>query len=590
MSSELSGSSHESSSQKPSLSIEKIMHCQQVLFDGYIRTELLSTIPDELLVAKDVISLCSHFYVLNITKLMEAHVKEDERSNDIVQNGVDADALERLSKDLINNKEYFIAYKILKMLSDRVMSEYHSQLIAKLQHAVFHQLLARLLSHWNAKQDVDIQNECIQEFEQALKSSESDSLYRSFADALHEFKRYRLAIEQYQKAINSINWSKGKKHRLNFKMAVDCHRIGNCYQELNDEENQKKFHEQAEPYYQKAIELSPINSRYFHNYGKLLKGMERYKEAIEIFNKAIISDKSMLNSMKFKSRSMLNAAKCHIALQDYASAEVVYQKLIDEDPSNDTHYNHYLYGIVLKKNNNFEAALDKFKISLRYQPNSGKYALKCAICYEKLGDYQAANEFYLKAVHINGSNGDNVECMAAYAKFLRYIMNDCEQAMLYCHKAGEIDSKDVASHYQLAKLYRDYRKDYIEAEKYYLKCLEFDYSGFLINGSYGYLLYLLGDYEKALKFVQIELKIDDMNKWTHYYHALIHKIKGNVEESEIALLNAVRLVEKGNRKRILSVLALKKESKKDDNEMHQRFENMVLLKLNSQNDTDCQLI
>ena len=91
-------------------------------------------------------------------------------------------------------------------------------------------------------------------------------------------------------------------------------------------------------------------------------------------------------------------------------------------------------------------------------------------------------------------------------------------------------------------MWRDFAKDFEKAEIYYLKALEIDHNTPAINGSYGYLLYLMGDYEKAMKYIEKELKINKRNKWAYFYHGLLNKIQGNDEIAEKELLRAISVM------------------------------------------------
>ena len=88
---------------------------------------------------------------------------------------------------------------------------------------------------------------------------------------------------------------------------------------------------------------------------------------------------------------------------------------------------------------------------------------------------------------------------------------------------------------------RDYKKDYKESEKWYLKSLALSDKHF--NGSYGYLLYLMGEYDKAMGFVQKELKLTG-NKyiWGYFYLGLLQRLGGDNEDSEVSLMKAVEVM------------------------------------------------
>ena len=61
---------------------------------------------------------------------------------------------------------------------------------------------------------------------------------------------------------------------------------------------------------------------------------------------------------------------------------------------------------------------------------------------------------------------------------------------------------------------------------YYLKCLEINpRDNESANGSYGYLLYLMGQYNEGLKYIKIELEIGDDDIWPFVYGLIIKMTK-----------------------------------------------------------------
>ena len=105
--------------------IGQIMHSRKLLFDGFMRIKILSNLSKDALkiMTKDVLNLCSKFYTIHIISIMEECKQEllrDDRNAWMVweynKDQADMFALSNLSDELIENEEYFPAYKILKML------------------------------------------------------------------------------------------------------------------------------------------------------------------------------------------------------------------------------------------------------------------------------------------------------------------------------------------------------------------------------------------------------------------------------------------------------------------------------------------
>ena len=292
-------------------------------------------------------------------------------------------------------------------------------------------------------------------------------------------------------------------------------------------------------------------------------------------------------------------------------AQPLYQKLIKLKP-----YDAVLrdvYGKQLFRNNQFQLALEQMTKATEIQPEMAEnegYITACIVCYVKLRDFQNAKKYFMKAMEIEPTNYQHYY---QYAKFLRTHVKDYEESEKYYLKALEIDPEQLRvnasyghllylkgeyekamkhfklelnlnvkikpmncdSYYQYAKVLRDYVKNYAESERYYLKALEIDNGYFGVNASYGYLLYLMGEYEKALEYIRMELRLDvkDKGLWAHFYHGLVNRTIGNDDKEETELLKAVELVK--HKYDILESLKVIKESDPLNEDYYKRFEALL---------------
>ena len=122
-------------------------------------------------------------------------------------------------------------------------------------------------------------------------------------------------------------------------------------------------------------------------------------------------------------------------------------------------------------------------------------------------------------------------------------MKDYEKAKMYFMKGIEIEPDLTCNYDGLATLMMNHLKDYNESQKWYLKCLKINESEDVANASYGYLLYLMGDYESSMKYVQRELELTkDKHIWGYFYLGLLYKVSGNDEKSEDSLMKAVEIM------------------------------------------------
>ena len=217
------------------------------------------------------------------------------------------------------------------------------------------------------------------------------------------------------------------------------------------------------------------------------------------------------------------------------AAEMEYLSIVELHPESGDSW--YTYGLMLQINRKYELALMQIKRAIEIEPSNAKYILACATVYENLKDYMKAANLFTKAI--------------------------------------EIDPKDMNSYYEYATMLRDKVRDYPESERYYLKALEInDVSDRGTNGSYGYLLYLMGEYNKGIKYVEIELALHPRKYWAHFYHGLLHKVLGNKELSEKALLKAIEFAP-GNKEGILVHLEVLKKNDSMNLEYYERFEKQI---------------
>ena len=104
------------------------------------------------------------------------------------------------------------------------------------------------------------------------------------------------------------------------------------------------------------------------------------------------------------------------------------------------------------------------------------------------------------------------------------------------------------------------------------------------NAAYGYLLYLMGDYEKAKEYMEKQIKLDEEtkyeNKWTWIYYSILNKKLGNDEIAESALLKAVEYTNTAaSLKYILKQLVMMKNTNDFNVECCDKFAKLLAEKL-----------
>ena len=218
------------------------------------------------------------------------------------------------------------------------------------------------------------------------------------------------------------------------------------------------------------------------------------------------------------------------------------------------------YGKILQITKRYQESLEQYMQALRIDPENSSNLWNIAFCYQKLEDIDNARLYYLKAID-----------------------------------KDDADNPDTRLLYEYAKMLRNFTTDYKESQKYYLKCLGLcqDDDHAFYNGSYGYLLYLMGEYKEAMKYIKIQL-IDESktNKWPHVYHALYCKAMGDEKDVTVMLWKAAALVTEKEKDYTMSHLQVMigKEKNASNIAILEKLKHMISIKLSAKCNILCELI
>ena len=380
-----------------------------------------------------------------------------------------------------------------------------------------------------------------------------------YAILLKKQHKYDLALDQFQSAFNI--------GQDNAKYIFEC---ALCYGKLNE-------YDQAQEMHQKTITMDPENEKYVHDHARFLyengkEDLEHAQKVTNLFLK-LIEAKPDNTAIRYWYGRLLQEK------HQYEDAKTCYKMLIEAEPTNTKWISQYaiccsasgeldqakqlslktielssssvsktveyrrIYAVFLKRKcKDFKAALRELEVGLELDPSNAECTIEIARCYKKLEDVENARKYYLKAIEIDSKN--TAKYCNLYAIFLKDECDDFESAKLYFMKAIEINPNDCNFYYEYARFMRDDVRDYNESEMYYLKCLEIDPKYERANHSYGYLLYLMGKYEKAMEYIKIGIELNNNPKsiWPYFYQGLVYKAIGDKEMADQALLKAIELI------------------------------------------------
>ena len=184
--------------------IGEIMQSQQLVFDAFMRTEILNDLSQaaENIMTEDIIGLCNIFYTLHLIEIMQEYKNkllqdkenhawmEEDRSQCLAQHY----SLQYAIEELTDNEEYFIAYKVCKMLLKcakeqgwiMMTADIHCQLGDILIHGWHHDI--------TNLSDADIE-EGLNGYKSAIEiTPDTYFFYFRFGQALSALRKYELAM------------------------------------------------------------------------------------------------------------------------------------------------------------------------------------------------------------------------------------------------------------------------------------------------------------------------------------------------------------------------------------------------------------
>ena len=174
----------------------------------------------------------------------------------------------------------------------------------------------------------------------------------------------------------------------------------------------------------------------------------------------------------------------------------------------------YNYGLCFQDILKYESTLSQFNKAIELDPADPDFLILAGKCHTSLEDYDNARNCFLKAIEMDSKSA---KYYAYYGTFLGETKQDINNAKSQFDKAIALEPGNAEIYYQCAVVLRDYKERYKESQEYYLKCLELSRNE-PPYGSYGYLLYLMGEYESAMKYAQMELKSkQDKYVWGYFY-------------------------------------------------------------------------
>jgi tetratricopeptide (TPR) repeat protein len=190
--------------------------------------------------------------------------------------------------------------------------------------------------------------------------------------------------------------------------------------------------------------------------------------------------------------SSIKVAEIYKDLKQYDNAISYFNEAIKQ--GNNSIYCHQLLGYTYEINNNYDKAMEQYKILIE-RGNLRAYGMMAQLSC-KMGDINKAIEYFEKGVELK-----NIDCIYFYGEFLIKILNDEDKMLYYMKMCNDLGEKSA---YIYVAEYFETVKKMDSAKEYWIKVVK--------NGNFNYkykltqlsLYYYIGDhYDKFNRDVVI---------------------------------------------------------------------------------------
>ena len=378
---------------------------------------------------------------------------------------------------------------------DRILSQQKLLFDGYLRMEIINNLSTKIISQ-------DIINLCYQFYFVTIDIetiTKKDFYSKEYQKLLYKLAKQYMAGGKYFISLQLFTTLAKSTAELDKLQYYSTRRIAEIYDYFRDLEKQEHAYKSSIILIENSSDpaLKDKNPPYFA-YGRVLQSQGKYLVAIEQFTK-----------MAKEAIHFARIGRCYSKLKHYEDADKFYLKAIKMD-SNEELVRCW-YGASLLDREQYKKALKQFKIALEINPESRHYEYyrnRCIECYRGLKDFKNMEKLFSEAIE----------------------------------KATDLNSK-CSAYYEIAEFYKDRVDDYDKASRYYSECLKIDNEYKYANSGYAFVLYQKGDVEKALEYVNIQLRISDPCMYYAFNYGYFNHLLGNKEEAEKGMKEALELIE-----------------------------------------------
>lgn len=254
---------------------------------------------------------------------------------------------------------------------------------------------------------------------------------------------------------------------------------------------QKQKYEEALNYFKKCDEIIPDGTAYMS--GMCLYGLERYDEAIKLFDIAIRDEPDYGGTYGGKGLALAR-------LQRLDEAEPLLKKAIDLKLNDPLVF--AAYGLILENKNHAEKAIPYYTAAVEYNPKAYKLYLNIGNTNYDLQKWNEAENAFKAYLQYEKDNFYALSMIGEiYNKKQKY-----DEALTYLLKGYEINPAHKELNYQIGISYENL-KQFDKAEEHFKKALSIDPNLTYILKELGEMYFTQSKFEDALNsFLQCDNK------------------------------------------------------------------------------------
>lgn len=293
--------------------------------------------------------------------------------------------------------------------------------------------------------------------------------------------------------------------------------ITGCSQSENLYEDGKKSfvngnYEEAAAFIEAAIKENPERAEYYIDYGLSLIKLERYEEALNVFDKAYVN-KNIIIVNRNNKRLYRGKGITYYHMMEYDKAIVEFKKAleINELSGLDMDILYYI-GSSQMTVGLYEEAINTYSRLIKLDSKSAEVYNSRALCYRSQGDFEKSLTDYDAAIRMEPGNYSHY-----FGKYYLLTENsDVANASEVLVKASELVTKTSEDQYNLAKVHF-YQGDYEVA----LSELSEGFKNGFTEAYYyiGEIYRIKKDYPKAIYYYDIFIKEGEISA-PHVYNQI----------------------------------------------------------------------